>query len=222
MQDQVTTDEAANLTGRAQVRALLVTPLVQAGLCRAPGVTVAAHDAFLARLVERLAYLDAGALNTLCEVVLGVAEGKLHNQWPGFATVWNMCQRISRQPPPDEERHIMTTWLRSRGGPLAQAGGYLVELYGYLRRTGSPPNDFVLGRIKEEGAENARQLARLQDKIARGVASPSEADWVARYLDQAAYCAALVAGGERARQDREIASEDIASLGHSGADGAAA
>lgn len=202
MQDQITTGEAENLSGRAQVRAVLVQPLVLAGLIRAPGVTVAQHDAFLARLVDRLAYLDLGALNTLCEVVLNLAEGRLHNQWPSFATIWNTCQRISRQPPPDEERHIMTTWLRSRGGPVAAAGGYLVELHGFLRRIGRPPGDYELAKIKEQGAENARTKDRLADKQARGMASPSESDWVARYLDQVAYCEELVAGGERARADR--------------------
>lgn len=202
MQDQMAGGETVNLSGRAQVRALFLQPLVQAGLRRAPGVTVADHDAFLARLADRLAYCDAGALATLAEVTLRLAEGKLHNQWPSFATIWNTCQRVSRQPPPDEQLHIMTTWLRSRGGPVALAGGYLVELHGFLRRTGRPPGEYELAKIKEQGAENARTRDRLADKRARGMASPAEVGWLEQYLDQTAYCQGLVAGGERARADR--------------------
>lgn len=207
MTDVTANEEAQNLSGRALVRAVLIEPLVDAGLRRAPGVSLADHDAFLQRLVERLAYLDAPALLVLAELVLDIAEGKLHNQWPSFATIWNTCQRVQRMPPPDEERHIMTTWLRSRGGPVALQGGYLVELHGHLQRRGAPPNDYELTKIKERAADNARQCARWSQKRREGTASPDEVAWLDRYDRQSQYCLQLVEGGERARADQAAAGQ---------------
>ena len=110
-----------------------------------------------------------------------------------------LAQRVARQPEPDEARHIMTTWLRSRGGPVARAGGYLVELYMFLRARGVPPSEYDLKKIKADAADNARELARLQGKAERGVASPSEVERIERRLQVQAYCEGLVAGGEAAR-----------------------
>jgi hypothetical protein len=211
--DVTQNEDAPNLSGRALVRAVLIAPLAQAGLRRAPGVSLGDHDAFLQRLTERLAYLDTPALTVLAELVLDIAEGKLHNQWPSFATIWNTCQRVQRMPPPDEERHIMTTWLRSRGGPVAQQGGYLVELHGHLARRGTPPNDYELSKIKERAADNARQLARWSQKAAEGTASPDELNWLDRYTRQTLYCQQLVAGGERARADQVAADRGPAGAG---------
>lgn len=211
MQDQsggdVDAGQVQNLSGRAQVRALLIEPLLRDGLIRPPTMRAGDVDAFLAQLAARLAYLDEAALKVLAEVVLGMAEGKLRNQWPSFATIWNFAQRISRQPPPDEERHIMTSWLRSRGGLAPLEGGYLVELHSWLRRFGRPPVEFEIDRIKQDAAENARQLARLVERRSRGVASPDELTWIERYTAQTAYCRSLVEGGARARVEATQAIE---------------
>lgn len=206
MADVVTGDDAAGQVaadagqgGRARVRALLIGPLADAGLVRPRGVTLAEHEAALTRLADRLAYMAPESLHSLREVLVALGEGPLRNIWPSFATVWGHATRI--EMPPDDERHIMVSWLRSREGPVARAGGYLVELHGWLRRHPYPPNSFVMGQIRAEAADNHRTRDRLVQRVAEGLATGSERDWLDQYLRRTAYCEALVAAGERARAD---------------------
>ncbi|MBL9048477.1 MAG: hypothetical protein JNK19_00005, partial [Tabrizicola sp.] len=124
------------------------------------------------------------------------------NEWPAFATIWNVAQTVCRQPEPDEARHIMTTWLRSRGGPPARDGGYLVELWRYLRAYGCPPSPAALDMIRREAEENRRTRAMLRGKAGRDAATPAELDWLDRYARAEAYCLRLVEGGEEARAER--------------------
>jgi hypothetical protein len=204
-QTAVDGDAGQNLSGRARVRRVLVAPLVGDGLERQPKVSVTEHAAFLEKLVDRLSYLDEAALRVVAECTLRLADGPRHNRWPSFATIWGVAQRVCRQPEPDEARHIMTTWLRSIEGPIAQAGGYLVELHGWLRKHGIPPRDYDMRQIRAGADENARTLARLQARIDRGEAAPSDVDWVTGYLRSRAYCEALVAGGAAVRAEKHDA-----------------
>ena len=194
------TEERA-ITGRAAVRALFIQPLQGDGLRRLPGETVDAHEAFLARLIERLAYLDPAMLITLREIVLGLAEGPRHDRWPAFATIVNLAARL-RQPP-DDERHIMTSWLRSVEGPRALEGGYLVELHSHLRRSPIPPGPFDMSKIRERAADNARTRIRYGELVAAGRATPEQSDWLNGYLNRLAYCTALVADGQSSRDQKQ-------------------
>lgn len=193
--------DSENLSGRARVRAFLIEPLTRDGLLRTKGSTVQDHGVFEARLQDRLSYLPEGDLRVLAECVLRQAQGRDHTHWPGFATIWNVAQLICRQPEPDEMRHIMTTWLRSRGGPIARQAGYLVELHSHLRRFSSPPDRRQMDQIRAAAEENARTRRMLSEKRERGLAAPSDCDWLNRYAAATAYCEALVAGGEAARED---------------------
>ncbi len=197
--------EAQNQSGRARVRQMYVAPLVADGLVRPRGVTVADHEAFIARLVDRLSYLPDADLKVLAECTLRRATGKAFAEWPAFATIWNVAQTVCRQPEPDEARHIMTTWLRSRGGPVARDGGYLVELWRYLRAFGVPPSIAALDMIKREADENRLTRQRLRQKHERDAATASDLDWLDRYARAEDYCLRLVAGGEAARDAREVA-----------------
>ena len=197
--------EEVNLPGRARVRELFVAKLDGDGLVRPRSATVADHDAFIARLVDRLSYLPGPDLDTLAECTLRRAQGKQMNEWPAFATIWNLAQTICRTPEPDEAKHIMTTWLRSRGGPVARDGGYLVELWRYLRTFGSPPTTVALDRIRAEAAENQRTRAQATARRDRGIATPSDLDWLDRYARAEDYCLRLVAGGEGAREQKGAA-----------------
>lgn len=191
-------EDEKNLSGRAKVRTLLIDPLNADGLVRPRAVSVAEHDAFLLKLAERLAYMEADRLTTLREVVLGLAEGAHHNVWPSFATIWNNATRL--QTPPDDERHIMTSWLRSIEGPVAREGGYLVELHEWLRKNGRPPGTgYVMGRIREEAEENARQRQLIAERVQAGVASADDRAWLDWYARKLAYCEGLVRGGEERR-----------------------
>jgi len=200
-------DEApdVNLPGRTRVRELFVARLEGDGLVRPRNATVADHEAFLAKLVDRLSYLPAPDLTVLAECTLRRATGKQMNEWPAFATIWNLAQTICRTPEPDEAKHIMTTWLRSRGGPVARDGGYLVELWRYLRVFGCPPTTVALEKIRAEAEENRRTRAQILARQERGIATPSDLDWLERYARAEDYCLRLVAGGEEARAAKEAA-----------------
>ncbi|MES2814515.1 MAG: hypothetical protein V4720_06435 [Pseudomonadota bacterium] len=188
-----------NLPGRTRVREVFIGPLEADGMVRPRGATVAEHEAFLQKLVERLSYLPAPDLTVLAECILVRGGGKQRNEWPAFITIWSVAQNVCRQPEPDESRHIMTTWLRSRGGPVARDGGYLVELWRYLRAFGVPPGPAALDKIKIDADENRRTRARLAALRERGAASASDLDWLDRAARAEAYCLALVAGGIEAR-----------------------
>lgn len=198
------TDDAVELGRKAKVRRFLIDPLIADGLTRPKAVTIEAHAAFLDELADRLAYLDDRLLVTLHDLVLTYAEGPHRNVWPGFATIWNLAVRL-RQPP-DNERHIMTTWLASRAGPAAREAGHLVELHAWLRKHGCPPTPYAMAKeILPEAAENARTRARIARDVEAGRARPSDVDWLNGYLRALAYCEGLVADGEAARAGKDAA-----------------
>jgi hypothetical protein len=194
------TDAAPALSPRARVRRVFVEPLLADGLKRAKGVTDEAHQAFVEKLCDRLAYLDEALLTTLREVVLSLATGQLRNTWPVYATILNNAALL-RQPP-DDDRHIMTTWLRSIEGPRARDNGTLVELHSFLRRHGRPPNSFDLNGpngIVARAAENRRRRAVIVEWVTAGRAPPEDVAWLNAYAERLTYCEALVRDGCAAR-----------------------
>jgi len=184
-------------SGRVRVRRVLVSGLQADGLVRARGVTVAAHEAGIDRLCDKLAYLDEPLLIVLRDSVLRLAEGALRHQWPAFASVWNIAVRL--QPPPDRETTIMTTWLVSRAGPAARSAGYLVELYEWLRRHGVPPTEYALSQLRVEADDNRRLRARLERAVAADRASAGDRAWLEAYQRTESHCEALLAEGEARR-----------------------
>lgn len=197
-------DAGLDASRRAKVRRCFIDPLTRDGLVAAKGVTVDDHRAFLDKLADRLGYLEEALLVTLAELTLGWAEGPARNRWPAFATIWNAATRL-RQPP-DNERHIMTTWLASIEGPRAREAGHLVELHSWLRKHGCPPSPYAMAKeILPEAAENARTRARVKREIDAGSARPSDVEWLNSYLRYLGYCEALVAGGEAHRAGKAAA-----------------
>lgn len=197
-------DVAFDASRRAKVRRCFIDPLTRDGLLPAKGMTQEDHRAFLDKLADRLGYLEEALLVTLAELTLGWAEGPARNRWPGFVTIWNEATRL-RQPP-DNERHIMTTWLASIEGPVAREAGYLVELHSWLRKHGCPPSPYAMAKeILPEAAENARTRARIKRDIDAGAARPSDVEWLNSYLRYLGYCEGLVAGGEAHRAGKAVA-----------------
>jgi hypothetical protein len=189
--------ETQDLPRRVRVRQFVIQPLQDAGLVRSPRLKAAEHEALLDRMQDRLGYLPDGLLSALAEALIRLAEGPLQHHWPAWATVWNMACRL--MPPPDDESHIMTSWLASVEGPVARAGGYLVELHAFLRRHGRPPGSFEMSQIRTDAQDNQRRRVRVEEWIAKGHAKSEDRDWLDHYLRRLNHCEALVRGGEERR-----------------------
>lgn len=185
--------------GRDRVRGLLLARLDEAGLVRPKGVTAAAHDELLARLVDHLAYMSGANLQTLADVVMEAAQGPSRNVWPAEATVRNFAHAL--QAPPLRQRRIITSWLASREGPKADAEGCLVELFQFLRANPieRPPLAMDQRLIREAAGQNARLRGMIRERIERGAASDEDRAWLARYVADEQTARAIVADGEAKR-----------------------
>ena len=126
----------AKAADRARVVALLIEPL--AGLGRPKRVSAEKHEANLANLEERLAYLSDGELSGLRDVVLRHAARGL---WPevGFVMAWAFDLHC---PPPafsDYHRSLISSAM----GRQARDEGWAVELYQIAKRLGPPPGKYI-------------------------------------------------------------------------------
>lgn len=165
---------------RDRVRGLLLARLDEAGLRRPRGATVEGWEAVRARLVRQLAYMDDENLKTLADLVLDHAGGRRRDESPSEIVIRSLAHAL--QAPPFEERRIVRSWLASVEGPQAEAGGYLVELFRFLRRTGRPPLAFDMARLREEADENRRGVALIRERIDRGTAQAADRQWLSAYL----------------------------------------
>jgi hypothetical protein len=181
-------------TGRDAVRTLLIEPLRLAGLVRQRKFSAKEHDAQIQKMIERLAYMRPDNLATLCETVIDNAVGDRATHWPVYASVWKWARRI--QTPPDNERHIMNSWLRSVEGPIAKQGGYLAELYLWLKKHGRPPSDYDIERIREEAKDRVRRRER------GGLRDREEMEYFARVER---HCLDLVEDGKSGREQGQAA-----------------
>lgn len=187
--------------GRAGVRGLLVARLRDAGLKPARGQTEAAVDAQADRLVDRLAYMWADNLETLADCILdqAVKPGPGQGRWPSEITILSMAEGLQKCPL--GEKRIVRSWLASVEGPKAEAGGYLVTLYRWLRRHQRPvlKGDMTMTILPqaEEDASTLRRLRRWRDE---GSASEEERRWLAAWEVDEAEARAII---DRARAERE-------------------
>jgi hypothetical protein len=155
-------------------------------------VSAGDHGARLRTLTDRLAYMTPDNLQTLAEVILENASGN-PPAWPSEALVMQWAHAIQAAPP--RERRIVTSWLASVEGPVAEAGGYLVELLRWLRRHRRPltPND--LKRVRVEAADMQGRLLRIRERIAKGVPWPDDHDTLSVYLADLAQARQFVQSG---------------------------
>jgi hypothetical protein len=167
-------------TDRARVRRVLIDRVEGAGLVRARGVSAEAHRASLGKLADKLGYMSPDNLETLAEVVIDNAGGRAGNEWPSEKLVRQWAQAL--QPAPPQHHRIVTSWLASKAGPEAEAGGYLVELYRFLLRRPVPPGPYDLRLIGEQAAENNRRCGMIRDRIARDCATTEDRGWLAAYV----------------------------------------
>lgn len=191
-----TGQEDTDATDRARVRRLLIDRVEAAGLVRARAVTAEAQKAMLNRLADHLAYMTGENLQTLAELLIDNPGLNPPQSWPSEVMIRQFARSL--QVPPVRERRIVTSWLASVEGPVAEAGGYLVELYRFLLRHGRPPLDYDLRQVRETSAENNRRCVLIRDRIARDVATAEDRLWLEAYVrDQAETRRILDAGQAR-------------------------
>ena len=183
------------ISGRAAVRQILISRVSEAGMKPSRGQTQAALDLMFDRLAERLAHMSPLGLRTLADLILdeAIKPGAGQHRWPTELVVRSMAEVI--EPSPLAEKRIVRSWLASIEGPKAEAGGYLVALYRWLRRHGRPvlPGDLRM-TIYPEAERDRAQEARLRGYADRGTLRPDEAEWLVAYdADLAAARAIMVA-----------------------------
>lgn len=177
--------------GRDRVRDLLVERVQSAGVRPARGRTQADHDALMKRLVERLAYMDADNLMTLAEAIIEQAGAAAH--CPSEVAVLEWAEGLQARP--FAEKRIVRSWLASREGPQAEAAGYLVELYRWLRQHGRPLMRWDMRQVRADAEENLRRAERLRG---RDDLAPEDRHWLeARLRDERAARAIVRDGADR-------------------------
>ncbi|SDX92032.1 hypothetical protein [Roseicitreum antarcticum] len=185
--------------GKAAVRQHLIGRLTDAGLVRPKGMTVDKLSEMQGRLVGALAYMDPENLMTLAEEMMGIAGGPLRNQWPSEVIVRNHAHGL--QPPPFEQPRIVSSWLASVEGPQAEAGGWLVPLYRFLRRYRRPLMPYDMRSIRDEANEDSRQITLIKGRIARGSASDGDRAWLVEWQRDEAEARRIVRDGAARRAE---------------------
>ncbi|MBZ4023263.1 hypothetical protein CKO11_12420 [Rhodobacter sp. TJ_12] len=170
----------------ARVRGVLLEPM--AGLKRRRGVTAEAQEREAARIARKLAYMSEANLRGLCELALKQARGV----WPETALILSWGYGL--QVPPPSESDYVGSLMRSAMGRAARDGGYLVELMRMAKRLGPPPGRYMLSKLREEAADNARRREGLRRMIDKGTSLRREdLEWLNRYHADLAQAEAMLA-----------------------------
>lgn len=180
---QITSDDqSAADAGRAVVREVLVNRLRDAGLRRAKGASEADHARTMDHLCDYLSYMSRDNLVTLAETVLihATQPGAQAGVWPSEVLVRQWA--LALQAKPFSQHPIVASWLRSVEGPIAEAGGYLVELLRWLRRHRRALTPADLAQVKREAADMQASLSRVRERIAKGVPWPDDHDTLSAWL----------------------------------------
>lgn len=184
-------NEVQDEAGRAIVRELLVNRLALAGLKPRRGVTVADQAKVTEHLVVSLSYMAAINLRTLAETVLAHAAqpGPGQGQWPSEVLVRAWAEALQARP--FSQHPIISSWLRSVEGPMAVAGGYLVELLRWLQRHRRALTPGDLAQVKRQADEVQRSLVRIRERIEKGVPWPDDhellSSWMRDYAEALQY-----------------------------------
>ena len=196
-------DHTESEGGKAAVRAILIDRLDAAGMVRPKNRTVEQHRDWTQRIVDRLAYMAPENLHVLADALLAKGEGPLRREWPAEATVIAFAEGLQARP--WQEAAIVSSWFRSIEGPRALAGGFEVELLGWLRRCPRPPLAFEVAKLREAAADNRRREERVRERIAGQVESEDDRRWLEARLRDRAHARQLIDAGERGRQEKGAA-----------------
>lgn len=201
-------EEEGYEAGRAGVREVLVNRLEAAGLKPTRGVAPAAHAKALDHLVQALSYMAPDNLQTLAESIMAQAAqpGAGNGRWVSEIVVRSWAEAL--QPRPLRQHPIIASWLRSREGPVAVAGGYLVPLYRWLRRHGRPLMKYDLVEVRRDGAEMQSRLSAIRQRIRDGREWDGDREALAEYLRDEAAAMQWVEAGEEGRAAKVTDGED--------------
>jgi hypothetical protein len=193
--------------GRSLVRRLLIDRLRNAGLSRARGQKEAALAEMLDHLASQLDHMTSDNLMSLADAVLdhASAPGPTQGQWPREVMIIAWGRGLQARP--FRLHRIVTSWLASREGPIAEAAGYEVQLLRFLRRHQRPPTEYDLTECKAAAREDNRLMCLITDRIARGVVQDVDRDWHSAYLADQQLARSMVDRGQdaRAAQSKEAA-----------------
>lgn len=185
--------------GRAVVNRLLINRLTDAGLRAPKGQTAAALADVLQHLADRLDHMTPDNLATLADTVLDHAArpGSDQGRWPREVLIIGWADAL--QPRPWQMKRIVSSWLASVRGPEAEAGGWLVQLYRFLRDKPRAPLPGDILQLQRQSGDDNRTQQMIRDRMARGVQREDDRQWLADYLADEAQARAFVDHGRAKR-----------------------
>ena len=192
------------MSGADRVRRFLIEPLEDDGFERdhRKGLRKKDHDALMGKCCEKLAYLSDDQLGQLASILTHCGVGKGKNLWPGWATIRSYAYTI--KAPPAKHDDMVRSFLHSRAGEAAKAGGYHVELMFFIRDKRRAPNLGVRpgGRasmdveaMQAHARENARKLERCRQDAGNQRLGDDDAQWLAWYIRAQEFADGVVEAG---------------------------
>jgi len=190
-------ETAEQAEGEKQVRRVLVEPLERRGLARPTSLTKAAYDAMVDDLCQRLAYMSAGNLAALEEQAAAHPGGKDKDRVPIANNLLKWAAEI--QPPGDDASPLIRAVFAHGLGQDALMGGWAPELLGDLKKNRRWPGGFAIKGIRERADEPVRQMAKLDERLARGATlTEQENQWRQRRMAALDRCRRIAEMAERA------------------------
>ncbi|MFB9223265.1 hypothetical protein [Paracoccus cavernae] len=179
--------------GEKRVMQLLVDPLRRRGLAKRAVLTVAAFEAEVDNLCQRLAYMSDASLMALEEHAAARPSGKERDRFPVGNEILNWAADI--QPPSDSASPLICAVFAHACGQSAISEGWAPELLQHLRKNRSWPSNWTLSTIRDGAARDVRRLQDLEGRLAReGELAPPERDWRERRIAALDRCRAMGKG----------------------------
>lgn len=196
--------QGKEVSGKALVRALLITRLNEAGLKPARGQTQTALDKSHEFLAERLAYMAPDRLRLLADLIMdeAIKPGAAQFRWPSEVVVRAIAQTM--QPAPLVEKRVINSWLASIEGPKAEAGGYLVTLFRWLKQHQRVvlPGDMTMTILPQAEEDRGRER-RFRGYAAEDNASAEELRWLAAWDADLAAARGIIDAARAARENND-------------------
>ncbi|MEQ8292500.1 MAG: hypothetical protein RIA08_09860 [Roseovarius sp.] len=180
---------------RARVRRLLIEPLIADGFRKRQKDGDEAHQHFLDRLADSVAYMSDDGLRGLRRCLSTKGEGSARHFWPCFATIIGHAEAFEKRPL--AELPELLRWFASKAGPAALEAGRHVEEYEFWKKFKRPPtHPEDQHKVAEKAAQWQSKAQRVREEIQRlGKARwPQDRQWLDWYEAQGEYVRELIEG----------------------------